>query len=198
MVCRRLQAPLSATIHTIQATHSQCHTLLNSYNIARPPLLRSHLLQYRRLMLLHPQVLFQAHCYHAVQSAHKSLRVPLLMSQVMKCRSLMRSRSSHSLSSYSAAASRLLPFQPPRLPVPISPLDAAVQTTSPCEASQEASTQTSDQPVSSLSFDVAVQTMFHSVRSSSLDRCRADDPTQFSFPGRFYADGFSPSFLVFC
>ena len=108
MVCRRHLAPLSATTHTIQATHSQHHTLLNSYNMARPPLLRSHLLQYRRLMLLHPQVLFPAHCYHAVHSAHKSLRLPPEMAQVMSCRSLKRSRSSHSLSSYSAAESRLL------------------------------------------------------------------------------------------
>ena len=44
-----------------------------------------------------------------------------------------------------------------------------MQTTSPCDASQDASTQTSDQPVSSLSLDVAVQTSFHSVRTSPLD-----------------------------
>ena len=108
MVCRRLLASLNATSHTIQATHSQCHTLLNSYNMARPPLLRSHLLQYRRLMLLHPQVLFPAHCYHAVHSAHKSLRLPPEMAQEVSCRSLKRSRSSHSLSFYSAAESQLL------------------------------------------------------------------------------------------
>ena len=63
----------------------------------------------------------------------------------------------------------IAPLQPTQLPVPISPLDVAVQTTSPCEVSQDASTQTSDQPVSSLSLDVAVQTIFHSVRTSSLD-----------------------------
>ena len=63
----------------------------------------------------------------------------------------------------------IAPLQPSQLPVPISPLDAAVQTSSPCDASQDASTQTSDQPVSSLSFDVAVQTSFHSVHTSSLD-----------------------------
>ena len=108
MVCRRLLASMSATGHTIQATHSQCHTLLNSYNMARPPLLRSHLLQYRRLMLLHPQVFFPAHCYHAVHSAHKSLWLPPEMAQEVSCRSMMRSRSSHSLSSYSAAESQLL------------------------------------------------------------------------------------------
>ena len=48
-------------------------------------------------------------------------------------------------------------------------MDVAVQTASPCEVSQDSSTQTSDQPVSSLSFDVAVQTSFHSMCSSSLD-----------------------------
>ena len=63
----------------------------------------------------------------------------------------------------------IAPLQPSQLPVPISPLDAAVQTASPCDASQDASTQTPDQPVSSLSFDVAVQTSFHSVHTSSLD-----------------------------
>ena len=57
------------------------------------------------------------------------------------------------------------PLQPPQLPVPISLLDAAVQTTSPCNVSQDVSTQTSDQPVSPFSFDVAVQTSFHSVQS---------------------------------
>ena len=108
MVCRCHLAPLRATIHTIQATHSQCHTLLNSYNMARPPLLCSHLLQHRRLMVLPLQVLSPAHCYHAVHSAHKSLRVPLVMSQVTQCRSLERSHSSHSLSSYNAAESQLL------------------------------------------------------------------------------------------
>ena len=63
----------------------------------------------------------------------------------------------------------IAPSQPTQLPVPISLMDVAVQTASPCEISQDASTQTSDQPVSSLSLDVAVQTIFHSVRSSSLD-----------------------------
>ena len=53
-------------------------------------------------------ILCPAQCYHAVQSAHKSLRVPPVMAQVMSCRSLKRSRSSHSLSSYSVAESRLL------------------------------------------------------------------------------------------
>ena len=63
----------------------------------------------------------------------------------------------------------IAPSQPTQLPVPISLLDVAVQTASPCVISQDASTQTSDQPVSSLPLDVAVQTIFHSVRSSSLD-----------------------------
>ena len=61
------------------------------------------------------------------------------------------------------------PPQPPQLPVPISLLDSAVQTTPPSYPSQDVSTQTSDQPDSLLSFDVAVQTPFHSVHTSSLD-----------------------------
>ena len=63
----------------------------------------------------------------------------------------------------------IAPSQPTQLPAPVSLMDVAVQTASPCDASQDASTQTSDQPVSSLSFDVAVQTSFHSVHTSSLD-----------------------------
>ena len=46
----------------------------------------------------------------------------------------------------------IAPPQPSQLPVPISLLDAAVQTTPPCGASQDVSTQTSDQPVSSFIF----------------------------------------------
>ena len=41
-------------------------------------------------------------------TAHKSLRIPPEMAQVLSCRSLKRSRSSHSLSSCSAAESQLL------------------------------------------------------------------------------------------
>ena len=63
----------------------------------------------------------------------------------------------------------MLLLSSPQQPVPISLLDAAVQTTPPCDASQDVSTQTSVQPVSPLSLDVAVQTSFHSVHTSSLD-----------------------------
>ena len=61
------------------------------------------------------------------------------------------------------------PPQPSQLPVPISLLDAAVQATPPCDAFQDVSTQTSDPQVSSLSFDVAVQTSPHGIHISSLD-----------------------------
>ena len=63
----------------------------------------------------------------------------------------------------------IAPSQPTQLPAPISFLDVAVQTAAPCEVSQDASTQTSNQPVSSLSLDVAVQTSFHSVHTSPLN-----------------------------
>ena len=63
----------------------------------------------------------------------------------------------------------IAPSQPTQLPASVSLMDVAVQTASPCEVSQDSSTQTSDQPVSSLSVDVAVQTIFHSICSSSLD-----------------------------
>ena len=59
-------------------------------------------------MLLHPQVLLPAHCYHAVHSAHKSLRHPPEMAQEVSSRLLKRSRRSPSSSFYSASESQLL------------------------------------------------------------------------------------------
>ena len=61
------------------------------------------------------------------------------------------------------------PSQSTQLPAPVSLADAAVQTAAPCEISQDSSTQTSDQPGSSLSLDVAVQTTTCSACSSFLD-----------------------------
>ena len=61
------------------------------------------------------------------------------------------------------------PPQPSQLSVSISLLNAAVQTTPPCDAFQDVSTQTSDQQVSSIFFDVAVQTSPHGIHISSLD-----------------------------
>ena len=63
----------------------------------------------------------------------------------------------------------LAPPQPSQLPVPISLLDAAVQTNPPGNVFQDVSTQTSDQPVSSISFHVAVQTSSHGIHILSLD-----------------------------
>ena len=62
----------------------------------------------------------------------------------------------------------IAPPQPSQPPVPISLLDAAVQTTPPCDVSQEVSTQTSDQQ-DTLSCDVAVQTSFRGAHTLSLD-----------------------------
>ena len=61
------------------------------------------------------------------------------------------------------------PSQSTQLPASVSLADAAVQTAAPCEVSQDSSTQTSDQPGSSLSLDVAVQTTPCSACSSFLD-----------------------------
>ena len=61
------------------------------------------------------------------------------------------------------------PSQSTQLPASVSHVDVAVQTASPCEVSQDSSTQTSDQPGSSLSLDVAVQTTSCSASSSFLD-----------------------------
>ena len=68
---------------------------------------------------------------------------------------------SHSLSSYSAAA----PPLPPQLPVPNSPLNAAVQTLPHSTLSQDASTQMGARPASSFSIDVTVQTLVRNIVS---------------------------------
>ena len=57
----------------------------------------------------------------------------------------------------------LAPPQPSQLPVPISLLDAAVQTTSPSTLSQHVSTQMGSRLASSFSVDVSVQTPVRSV-----------------------------------
>ena len=62
----------------------------------------------------------------------------------------------------------IAPLQPSQPPVPVSLLDAAVQTTPLCDVSQEVSTQTSDQQ-DTLSCDVAVQTSSHGAHFLSLD-----------------------------
>ena len=61
------------------------------------------------------------------------------------------------------------PSQSTQLPAFVSLADAAVQTAAPCEVSQDSSTETSDQPGSLLSLDVAVQTISCSACSSFLD-----------------------------
>ena len=91
----------------------------------------------------------------------------------------------------------IAPPQPSQLPVPISLLDA-VQTTPPCDAFQDVSTQTSDQQVSSVFFRRGSADVFPGYPNLISGCCRADDPTQYSVSARFYADGFSLSFLVFC
>ena len=63
----------------------------------------------------------------------------------------------------------IAPPQPSQQPVPVSLLDAAVQTNPPGDVFQDVSTQTSDQQGSSLSFDVAVQTSSHGIHILSVD-----------------------------
>ena len=167
--------------------------------MTRSPRLCIHWSRPSRLTTLRPHARRLAHSYYTATSAHLFLRAPTrnVTGEAMPT-SLAEALTQLSFLEFVQRCNLLIaPSQPTQLPVPISLLDVAVQTASPCEISQDASTQTSDQPVSSLSLDVAVQTIFHSVRSSSLDAAVQDDPTQYSFSGRFYANGFSPSFLVF-
>ena len=62
----------------------------------------------------------------------------------------------------------IAPPQPPQPPVSTLLLEAAVQTTTLCNVSQDVSTQTSDQ-LDTLSCDVAVQTSFFGAPALSLD-----------------------------
>ena len=162
-------APLSATIYTFQATHSQHHTLFNSYQMVRSPLLRSHLLPYRRSMVLLLQASCPAHCYQAVQSAHDFTAGSTrnVTGDVMPLAEAITQLSF--LEFLQRCGVSIAPPQPSQLPVPISLLDAAVQTTPPCDVFQDVSTPTSDQLLSSISFAVAVQTSSHGIHTSFLD-----------------------------
>ena len=166
MVCRCLLAPRSATIHTIQALHSQRHTLPDSHNMARSPLLSSHLLQYRRLVVLPLQVLFPAHLSRSTSSSQVTADptrngtgdvIPLAeaITQLSFLEFLQRFGVS------------IASPQPSRPPLPISLQDATVQTTPSCDVSQEVSTQTSDQQ-DTLSCNVAVQTAFHGAHTATM------------------------------
>ena len=95
-------------------------------------------------MVLLLQVSCPAHCYHAVQLARKSLRVPTrnVTGDVMPLAEAITQLSF--LEFLQRCGIPIAPSQPSQLPVTISLLDAAVQTTPPCVASQDVSTQTSD------------------------------------------------------
>ena len=90
----------------------------------------------------------------------------------------------------------IAPPQPPQLPVPISLVDAEAQTTPPSDASQDVSTQTSEQQVSSIFFDVAVQTSSHGIHTSSLDAAVQTIPHS-TLSQHVSQQGFSLNFLVF-
>ena len=139
--------------------------------MTRPPRLCIHWSPPRRLTTPRPHARRLAHSYYTATSAHLFLRAPLANAtgEAMPT-SLAEALTQLSFLEFVQRCNLFIaPFQPTQPLVPISLLDVTVQTASPCEVSHDASTQTSDQLVSSLSLDVAVQTIFHSVRSSSLD-----------------------------
>ena len=119
-------------------------------------------------MLLHPQVLLPAHCYHAVQSAHKLLWHPPEMAQEVSSPLAEAITQISFLEFLQRFGVSIAPPQPPQPPVPNSLLEAAVQTTTPCNVSQDVSTQTSHHS-DTLSCDVAVQTSFFGAPTLSLD-----------------------------
>ena len=157
-MCGRLLAPLSGITLTARAIHSLHYTLTNSYKMVRAPRLCSHWLPHRRLTALRPQAPCPAHSYHTVPSAHKFLRAIIMPT------SLAEALTQLSFLEFLQRCNLLIaPPEPPQLPVPISPLDAATQTLPHRAASRDVSTQTCARPVSSLSLDAAVQTPLHSV-----------------------------------
>ena len=99
--------PSTGTTLTTRTTHSLRYTLPTSSMMTRSPRLCIHWSPPRRLTALRPQALRSVHSYHTPPSAHLFLRAPLAMSQAKQCqlRSPRPSRSSHFLSSYSAATS---------------------------------------------------------------------------------------------
>ena len=139
--------------------------------MARSSRLCIHDPRHSGLTTLRPVAQRLAHSYYTATSAHPVLAGPTrnVTGEAMPT-SLAEALTQLSFLEFVQRCNLLIaPSQPTQLPAPISFLDVAVQTATPGEVSQDASTQTSDQPVSSLSLDVAVQTIFHSVRSSSLN-----------------------------
>ena len=166
-MCGRLLAPLSGITLTTRAIHSLHYTLPNSCMMIRSPRLRSHQPTNGTTSsgsVSRPQL------PHGLISSHVPAGPTRNVTGEVTPASLAEAVTQLSFLDFLQRCNLLIaPPQPPQLPVPISLLNAAVQTTPPGDAPQDVSTQTSDQPVSSLSFDVAVQTSFHSVHTSSLD-----------------------------
>ena len=149
-MCSCHLAPLSGIIHTIRATHSQHHALFNSYKMVRSPDLYSHLLTHRRLMVLLLQGFVSS---PLLQRSAISSQVPACPTRNVTGDVMPLAEAITQLSFLEFLQRCGMPIAPPQpLPVPISLLDAAVQTTPSCDATQDVSTQTSDQLVSSLSF----------------------------------------------
>ena len=117
-MCSCHPAPLSGIIHTTRATHSQHHTLLNSYKMVRSPHLCSHLLTHRTLL---PR--------SAISSQVPACPTRNVTGYVMP---LAEAITQLSFLEFLQRCNLLIaPLQPPQLPVPISLLDAAVQTAPP-------------------------------------------------------------------
>ena len=165
-MCTRHLAPLSAIIHTMRATHSQHHTLFNSYKSVRSPILCSHLLTQEANGVAYSGFVSSP----PLPCSTISPQVPVCPTRNVKgdVMPLAEAITQFSFLEFlQGCGVPIAPPQPPQLPVPISLLDAAVQATPPCDAFQDVSTHTSDQEVSF--FDVAVQTSSHGIHISSLD-----------------------------
>ena len=126
-------APLSATIHTVRATHSQLHTLFNSYKMVRSPLLRSHLLTHMRLMVLLLQALFVSSSLSSRSAISSQVTAGPTRNGTGDVMPLAEAITQLSYLEFSQRCGvSIAPPQPSQPPVPISLLDAAVQTTPPC------------------------------------------------------------------
>ena len=168
MVCRRLLVSLRATSHTLQATHSRCHTLLNRSLHGTPA---------NPEQLPAPIQEVNAPASSGVTSSSLLSR-SAVSSQVTVAPTRNGTGGVIPLAEAITQISFLeflqpfgvsiAPPQPPQPPVSNLLLESAQQTTTPCNVSQDVSRKTSFHS-DTLSCDLAVQTSFFGAPTLSLD-----------------------------
>ena len=182
-MCGRLLPPLSGITLIARATHSLHYTPPSSSMMTRSPRLCIHWFPPRRLTALRPQALRSVHSCHTAPSAHLFLQGP---SEAMPTSLAETITQLLFLEFLQRCGIPIALPQPSHLPVPISLLDAVVQTNGlhPVTPLRMCPRRHPISLAPRLFFDVAV-----SVQTSSLDAAVQTLPQKYS--GRFCADGFS-------